>query len=105
PTDRDAALDALHAEVEVADQPPVPLTLTPRTGDPNTFETNFPVNHPGLHFVRVWSGGEDVKGAVKAATLQFQVELPNLEYERPGQDLATLQQIARTTGGSVFELD
>jgi len=103
--ERDTGLEQLHGEVEVADQPPVPIQLTPRSGDPNTFETVFPVNHPGLHFVRVWSGGEDLRQVAKAATLQFQVELPNLEYERAGNDVATLQGVAKASFGNVFELD
>jgi hypothetical protein len=32
------------------------------------------------------------------------VELPNLEYENPTVDLATLQAIARASGGKVFDL-
>ncbi len=103
--ERDAGLDALHGELEVADENPIPITLTPRSGDPNTFETTFPVNHPGLHFVRVWSGGEDLRQIAKAATLQFPVELPNLEYDRPGNDLATLESLAQVSHGSVFTLD
>jgi hypothetical protein len=103
--ERDTGLDALHGEVEVADQPPIPITLNPRPGDANTFETSFPVNHPGLHFIRVWSGGEDLKQIAKAATLQFPVELPNLEYDRPGNDMATMQTIAKASHGAVFELD
>jgi len=103
--ERDTGLEQLHGEVEVADQPPVPIQLTPRSGDANTFETVFPVNHPGLHFVRVWSGGEDLRQVAKAATLQFQVELPNLEYERAGNDVATLQGVAKASFGNVFELD
>jgi hypothetical protein len=33
------------------------------------------------------------------------VDLPNLEYQRPGQDRATLELIARATGGAVFDMD
>ena len=97
-TDRDASLDQMHGEVEVPDEAPIPITLTPRTGDPNTFETTFPVTHPGLHFVRVWTGAEDLKQVVRAATLQFAVELPNLEYDRPTLDQPTLEAVARTIG-------
>ncbi|HEX8525050.1 MAG TPA: VWA domain-containing protein [Tepidisphaeraceae bacterium] len=103
--ERDTGLEQLHGEVEVTDQPPIPITLNPRPGDANTFETSFPVNHPGLHFIRVWSGGEDLRQVAKAATLQFQVELPNLEYDRPGNDLASLQAMAKASHGGVFEMD
>jgi hypothetical protein len=95
----------MHGEIEVPDEQPEPITLTPRTGDPNTFETTFTVTHPGIHFIRVWTGGEDVKQDVRAATLQFPVELPNLEYERPTLDRPTLDSIARATGGQVFDLE
>jgi hypothetical protein len=33
------------------------------------------------------------------------VELPNLEFDRPGQDLATLQQVASASGGKLLRLD
>ena len=72
-------LTILHGEVEEPDQPPIPITLTPRAGDTNTFETAFTVTHSGVHSVRVWTGNEDLKQVVRAATLQFPVELPNLE--------------------------
>lgn len=103
PNDRDAGLDSLHGEFEVAGQDPTQITLTPRHNESGTFEATFPVSHPGPHTVRVWSGDPDVKGA-KAATLQFQVELPNLEYDRPTLDLATLNSIAKPGGGAVYDL-
>jgi hypothetical protein len=103
PTDRDSGLDSLHGEVEVADQPTMPITLSPRTGDPTTFDVTFPVNNPGLHFVRVWTGDQDLKQVARAATLQVPVELPNLEYEHPGIDLVTLQSVAKASHGGVFD--
>ncbi len=104
PADRDAGLETLHGEVQVGDDPPVELTLSPRAGDPNTFETTFPTDKPGMHFVRVWSGDPDIKTAARAATLEVPVNIPNLEYENPTVDLATLQTIARASGGKVFDL-
>lgn len=83
----------------------IPITLNPRQGDNNTFETSFSVTHPGLHFIRVWTGGEDLRQVAKATTLQFQVELPNMEYERPGNDLASLASMTKLSGGAVFEMD
>jgi hypothetical protein len=102
--DKDAGLDQLHGELEVADQPPMPLTLTPKKGDNGAFDTTFTVTRPGPHFVRVWAGEGDVKGIARAATLQFPVDLPNLEFDRPTLDLATLQSVARAGGGEVFSL-
>ena len=104
PADRDSSLDALHGEVEVADAAPIPLNLTPKSGDNGAFETTFTVNKPGPHFIKVWSGAEEAKLVVKAATMQIPVELPNLEFERPTLELATLQAMAKASGGAVFDL-
>jgi hypothetical protein len=102
--DRDAGLETLHGEVQVGDDQPIELTLNPRQGDPNTFETTFPADKPGTHFVRVWSGDPDIKNAARAATLEVPVTVPNLEYDNPTVDLATLQTIAHNSGGKVFDL-
>ena len=98
-----AGIDSLSGEVEVGDQPPLPITLSPRAGERGVFEASFPVNQAGPHFVRVWTGEPDTRGAARPATLQFDAELPNLEYDRPGIDLATLQQVAGLTQGGVFD--
>ena len=102
--DRDSGLDSLHGEVEVADASPIPLTLSPKSGETGTFETTFTVSKPGPHFIKVWSGAEEAKLVIKAATLQIPVELPNLEYERPTVDTATLEAMAKASGGAVFDL-
>lgn len=102
--DVDTGLEALHGEVEVADATPIPLTLNPRAGEAGVFDTTFTVNKPGPHFIKVWSGAEEARAVIRAATLQVPVELPNLEYERPTVDLATLQGMAKASGGAVFDL-
>jgi hypothetical protein len=104
PSDVDTGLDTLHGEVEVADAPPIPLTLSPKGGENGLFEATFTVTKPGPHFIKVWTGAEEAKLVIKAATLQVPVELPNLEYERPTLDLATLQGMAKASGGAVFDL-
>jgi hypothetical protein len=93
----------MHGEVDMGDSLPISLSLLPRQGEPSAFETTFTVDKPGLHSVRVWSGEQDPKN-LRAATLHILVELPNLEYDQPVQDLATLQTIARVSGGEVFQL-
>jgi hypothetical protein len=104
-TDRDRSIDALHGEVEAAgSNSPQSITLAPRTGDPAAFDTTFTVDKPGLYSVRVWTGEPDAQGNVRAATIQIPVELPNLEFEQPGRDIATLQTVARITGGQVYDL-
>lgn len=104
PADMDTGLDALHGELEGADGVPQSLTLTPRTGEPGVFETSFTVEKPGPHFIRVWSGDADLRTVARAATLPLRVELPNVEWDRPGVDLATLGQLAGATGGAVVDL-
>ena len=39
PTDRDAGVDALHGEVEVGNQPPVQITLSPRARQKRSVST------------------------------------------------------------------
>jgi hypothetical protein len=102
-SERDAGIDQMHGEVEVGETV-TPITLTPKQGEAGAFETTFTAEKPGVHFIRVWTGEQEMKQMVKAATLQVPVELPNLEFERPTQDLATLQSIAKASGGEVYDL-
>ncbi|HLZ07027.1 MAG TPA: VWA domain-containing protein, partial [Chloroflexota bacterium] len=68
--DRDRAIEAMHGEVEAAGSSnPQSITLSPRTGDPNSFDTTFTVDKSGLYTVRVWTGEPDSQGNVRAATL------------------------------------
>ena len=97
-------MESLSGEVETGDAAPLAVTLVPRPGERGVFEATFPVAKPGPHFVRVWPGDPEARGAAKPATLQFPVELPNVEYDRPTQDPATLHQIAGASGGRVFDL-
>ena len=103
PNDKDAGLDQMHGEVEMPDAPPLAITLTPRKGDPTAFETTFPVSKAGPHFIKVWAGDPDARQMIRAATLEFPVELPNLEYDQPTLDRAVLQALAKPTGGAVFD--
>jgi hypothetical protein len=104
PADRDSGLDMLHGQVQIGDDPPTELSLLPRAGDPSAFDTTFPVDKAGVHFVRVWAGDADNRAGARAATLQVPVELPNPEFDNPVQDPTTLQAIARASGGAVFSL-
>jgi hypothetical protein len=102
PAERDAGLEMLHGEMQFGDEPPVPIVLT-RKGGGSSFETTFPAEKAGTHFVRVWPGDQDAKTVARAATLEVPVELPNLEYDNPTRDMATLNAIAQASGGKVFE--
>ena len=108
PGEKDTGLDAMRAEVELADQAPVNVTLTPKAGEAGTFEATFDARDPGKYFVRVWPGNAEPNPtgpAPRAATLQFDVELPNAEYERPTLDRVALESLAKATGGGVFNLE
>jgi len=104
PADRDAGLESLHGEVQVGDDPPEQITLAHKSTNAAAFEATFQVEKAGTHYVRVWSGDQDLKAIARAATLEVPVELPNLEYDNPTVDLATLGAVARASGGRVFEL-
>ncbi|HEX8325090.1 MAG TPA: hypothetical protein VF595_14390, partial [Tepidisphaeraceae bacterium] len=107
--DRDSGLDALRGEVEVADAAPVSVTLSPKAGEAGAFETTFDASAPGQYFVRVWTGVADAANtaapAPRAATLQFQVELPSAEFEHPALDRTGLETLAKATGGAVLPLE
>jgi hypothetical protein len=104
PQDRDAGLDALHGEVQVGDDQPQQITLTPKPNDPSSFQATFATDKAGTYLVRVWAGDADIKVEARAATLEIPVELPDLEMQNPTQDLVSLQSIARATNGRVFDL-
>lgn len=104
PSDRDKGVEVLNGSVEVGTESPIPITLMPKAGDALTFESTFQAIKPGVHSIRVWSGEPDAQGIVRAATIQIPVELPNLEYDQPIQDLATLQAMARISNGQAYEL-
>lgn len=102
--DKDAGLEQMHGEVEVPDGPPMEITLSLRKSDPTAFEATFTVAKAGTHFVKVWAGDADSRQLTRPATLEFPVELPNLEYDQPTLNLPVLQSVAKATGGSVFDL-
>ncbi|MFO1091786.1 MAG: hypothetical protein U0992_00535 [Planctomycetaceae bacterium] len=94
-------LDALHGEVEHADDDPVSLTLTRE--DDGVYAASFPAPRPGTYFVRVWMGDE--AAGETAATLPIEVQLPDVEFENLILDRGALQSLAEATGGRVFEPD
>jgi hypothetical protein len=99
-------LDALQGEIDRGSGEPMTITLPAKSGEPGVFEAQFTVDEAGPHIARVWTGGIDGTGNLtpRANTLPFDVAVPNLEYQRPGQDRATLEQLARATGGQVFDM-
>jgi len=103
-SEMDASLEQMHGEVEGAEASPLPITLFPRKGEVGAFEASFAVEKAGAYFVRVWAGDAESKSMVRAATLEFPVELPNLEYDQPTLNFGVLRELARETGGAVFDV-
>jgi hypothetical protein len=105
PLDRGPGLESMHGEVRVggSTEPGTEITLTPRPGDPNTFDATFSVEKPVTHSVFVWSGDADIKNA-HPAKIDVTVNSPNLEYDNPGLNTGVLQAIAKASGGKMFEL-
>jgi hypothetical protein len=103
PSNVEPGTDALHGEVEHADDEPLSLTLTRE--DDGVFATSFPASRPGTYFVKVWMGDEAAGETARAATLPVEVQLPDVEFENPILDRAALETLASTTGGRVFDLD
>ncbi len=103
PQQVDPSLTALYAEVERAGDEPQPLTLLPE-GEGN-FTASTTVLRAGPHTVRVWAGDESAKVLGRPAITRFDVALPNLEYQNPTLDLATLRALTALTGGQALTLD
>ena len=104
PLDRGPNLDVMHGEVRTPNpaDPPTDIVLTPRPGDPNTFDATFTVDKPVTHTVYVWSGDPELKSHPNS--LPVAVVSPNLEYDNPGINTGILQAIANASGGKRFDL-
>lgn len=103
PEQADPSLTTLYGEVERAGDEPVPVTLLAE-GD-GRFVTTASALRAGPHTIRVWAGDESTRGIGRAATIGFDVALPNLEYQNPTIDLPSLRALTSATGGLAYTLD
>jgi hypothetical protein len=103
PEQMDPSLSVLYGEVERAGDQPEPVTLLPQ-GD-GVFAASVSVRRPGPHLLRVWPGDESTRTLARPATARFDVALPNLEYQNPTLDLATLRALCAATGGRAVTPD
>jgi len=103
PESVDPSLSVLYGEVERAGDQPEPVTLLPQ-GD-GVFAARVTVSRPGPHLLRVWPGDESTRTLARPATARFDVALPNLEYQNPTRDLATLRALCAATGGQAVTPD
>lgn len=96
----------LTGEVELADQPPMPLALVPQTGDSTLFEASFPAQEAGAYTVRVTPNTlTDSEGGPRPATLNFRVEPPRQEVDNPTLNRVLLDDLARLTDGKTLAIE
>lgn len=103
PDDMEPGLQSLPGQVEHGDDEPQPISLLPES-EPGVFSATFTATKAGPHFVKVWMGEDVDASTIKAATLPLDVQLPNLEYENPVLDRASLDAVAACTGGQTFDV-
>jgi hypothetical protein len=95
----------LAAELEIAGQPPEPVRLERALDDPSLLTATFPAEQAGAYTLRVVSATAAQAGSgVRASTTNFRVEPPRRELDEPSLNRPLLADLARMTGGRVFEL-
>ena len=70
-------------------------------GSPGIFRGEFTPAAPGKYSVGLSSGTGDT---ATEASSSFVVRMPQLEFDNPGTDAATLRKIAQVTGGKYFPI-
>jgi hypothetical protein len=94
----------LTAELEVAGQPPEPLRFEKSPDDPAVLTATFPAQQAGAYSLRIVPAASSDLGDVKVSTTTFRVEPPRREIDEPALNRTLLADLARLTGGKVFEL-
>ena len=100
-----AEASELAAELEVAGQPPEPLRFEKVPDDPALLTATFPAAKAGAYSLRIVSAtASDASSGVRASTTTFRVEPPRREIDEPSLNRPLLADLARLTGGRVFDL-
>jgi hypothetical protein len=95
----------LAAELEIAGQPPEPLRFERVADDPGLLTATFPAQQAGAYSLRIVAATAAGTGSdAKASTTTFRVEPPRREVDEPALNRPLLADLARLTGGRVFEL-
>jgi hypothetical protein len=96
----------LIAEVEGAGQPPEPIRFEKSPDDPALATAEFPATQAGAYSLRVApaTATDLVGGAARVSTTTFRVEPPRREIDEPALNRPLLADLARLSGGRVFEL-
>ncbi|MDG3008269.1 vWA domain-containing protein [Paludisphaera mucosa] len=103
-----AEASELVAELEATGQPPDPIRFEKSPEDPGLATADFPAQQAGAYSLRVapasapdLTGGADV---ARVSTTTFRVEPPRREIDEPALNRPLLADLARMSGGRVFEL-
>ncbi len=95
----------LTAELEIAGQPPEPLHFDKQADDPGLLTASFPAQQAGAYSLRIVPvAAGDLGSGVRVSTTTFRVEPPRREIDEPALNRPLLADLARLTGGRVFEL-
>ncbi len=100
-----ANASGLTAELEVAGQAPEPLRFERVPDDPGLLTATFSAQVAGAYSLRIVpatvAAGSD---GARSSTTTFRVEPPRREIDEPALNRPLLAELARRTGGRVFEL-
>jgi hypothetical protein len=100
-----AEASELAAELEIAGQPPDPLRFDRVPDDPGLLTATFPAEQAGAYTLRVVPAtATDLGSGIRVSTTTFRVEPPRREVDEPSLNRPLLADLARLTGGRVFEL-
>lgn len=101
-----AEASELIAELEGAGQPPEPIRFEKSPDDPALATAEFPATQAGAYSLRVApaSAPDLAAGTARVSTTAFRVEPPRREIDEPALNRPLLADLARLSGGRVFEL-
>jgi len=106
-TDTAALAEAaeLSAELEIAGGPPEPLRFERAPDDPGLLTATFPAQQAGAYTVKIVPlAAADLGSGVRVSTTTFRVDPPKREIDEPSLNRPLLNELARLTGGRVFDL-
>ena len=100
-----AEASELAAELEIAGQPPAPLRFDRVPDDPTLLSADFTAERAGAYTLRVVPAtATELGSGIRVSTTTFRVEPPRREVDEPSLNRPLLADLARPTGGRVFEL-
>jgi hypothetical protein len=94
----------LTAELEIAGGPPEPIRFEKTPDDPSLLTASFPANQAGAYSLKIVPVASSDLGSVRVSTTTFRVDPPKREMDEPSLNRGLLTDLARATGGRVFDL-